>query len=362
MARSLCVVGHLMLPLLAGTSEPVVGGAEVQSFHLAEELHRRGWRLEFLVCALGDGGPGEENTPLGTARRIVRRRLHKTLVDKLHEKRALFDAVRTTDADLVFERAVWDADVAALACRLRHRPFVYGLASDRDAVALPRWSRRRNVLRWSSAIVAQTAAQRDWVRRYGRDATPIPSGFPVPVWNAAPRDEVLWVGTLRTLKRPDVFLDLAAAFPEHRFVLCGGPGEDAALAARVAARAAGLANVRFEGFVPYREIHHRFARARVLVNTSTYEGFPNTFVLAWLHGAAVLSLGVDPDGRLEGDGLGVVTADPGALRAALGRLLTDDAHVTALTTRARTHAERVHDVRQVASLYEELFESVLRGR
>jgi glycosyltransferase involved in cell wall biosynthesis len=359
MARSLCVVGHLMLPLLASTNDPVVGGAEVQSFHLAEELVRRGWRLEFLVCAMGGESRGRQETPLGTVRRLYKRRVRKSLGDKLDEKRSLFEAVRRTDADLVFERAVWDADVAALACRLRRRPFVYGLASDRDAVALPRWSRRRNVLRWSSAIVAQTVSQRDWVRRYGRDATCIASAFPLPEWSTAARDEVLWVGTLRALKRPEFFLDLAAAFPEQRFVLCGGPGEDAALAARVAERAEGLTNVRFEGFVPYRDIHRNFARARVLVNTSTYEGFPNTFVLAWMHGAAVLSLGVDPDGLLERSGLGIVTTDPAALRSELGRLLADDARRETLVTRARAHAERVHDVRRVANDYEALFESVL---
>src|SRR5262245_20190057 len=130
MAPSLCVVGHLMLPLLAGTDEPVVGGAEVQSFHLAEELARRGWRLSFLVCGHGAAEPPLRPTPLGPAHVIFPRRLRKSPRDKLHEKRALFDAVLRSEADLVFERAVWDADLAAIACRLRHRPFVYGLASD----------------------------------------------------------------------------------------------------------------------------------------------------------------------------------------------------------------------------------------
>jgi glycosyltransferase involved in cell wall biosynthesis len=349
-----------MLPLLTGTSDPVVGGAEVQSYHLAEELGRRGWRLEFLVCALGGESRGRRETPLGSARLLYRRRLRKTLADKLDEKRSLFEAVRRTAADLVFERAVWDADVVALGCRLARRPFVYGLASDRDAAALPRWSRRRNVLRWAGAIVAQTQVQRDWIRRYGRDATCIASGFPVPEWNSAARDEVLWVGTLRALKRPQLFLDLAAAFPDQRFVLCGGPGEDEALAAQVAARAAGLANLRFAGFVPYRDIHRYFSRARVLVNTSTYEGFPNTFVLAWLHGAAVLTLGVDPDGMLQRHGLGVVTGDPEALRRALGRLLRDDGERASMVARAREHAVRSHDVRRVADAYEAVFDAVLR--
>ena len=350
-----------MLPLLAGTPEPVVGGAEVQSFHLAQELHRRGWRLSFLVCSLDGAESGVRSTALGPAHVLFPRHPVKHLGVKLHEKRALFGAVLRSRADLVFQRAVWDADLAALAARWRGRPYVYSLASDRDVVALPKWSRRRNVLHLARSVVAQTESQREWARRDGVDARVIASGFPVPAWNPAPRADVLWVGTLRDLKRPDLFLDLAAALPSHSFVLCGGAGEDTSVAARVAARAAALPNLRYEGFVPYAQMAVRFARARVLVNTSTYEGFPNTFVLAWLHGAVVLSLGVDPDERLSRDGLGVVARDPRDLAAALGALLADEARCAALAARARAHAERQHDIRTVANDYEAVFEAALGG-
>jgi len=362
MTGSVCFVGHLMLPLLSGTTEPVVGGAEVQSFHLAEELHRRGWRLSFLVCSLDDAPETVRSTRFGPAQVLYRRRLPKTLRMKLEEKRALFAAVRRTEADLVFQRAVWDADVAALAAHQRGIPYLYALASDRDAVDLSRWSRRRNVIRWASRVVAQSELQRSWVRRYGRDAPVLPAGFPIPPWTDAPRDIVLWVGTLRALKRPEIFLDLAAAFPAQRFVLCGGPGEDPAVAAAVARHAAGLPNVTWAGFVPYTAIAAWFARARVLVNTSTYEGFPNTFVLAWLHGAAVLSCGVDPDGVLAQGGLGVVAADPAALRTALGNLLADDAAHATLTARARAHAVGHHDIAAVTTAYEQQFEVLIRNR
>lgn len=359
MPGSVCIVGHLMLPLLTGSREPWIGGAEVQSLHLAEELHRRGWRLSFLTCARA-GDHGDVPTRLGPARLLYERRTQKHLADKVREKRATFAAVRRQAADLFFQRAVWDADVVAAAARLSRRPFVYALASDRDAVALPRWSRRRNVLRWASDVVAQTELQRDWLARYGRSGRVIPSGFPLPPWDAAARrDTVLWVGTLRALKRPQQFLDLAAAVPGERFVLVGGPGEDASLARDLERRAASLPNVEFAGFVPYAAMAPHYARARVLVNTSTYEGFPNTFVLAWLHGAVVLSLGVDPDGLLEQHGLGVVAGDAAALEGELRALLHDEPRRRDIAVRARRHAAGRHDIRRVADAYEEVFEPLL---
>ena len=357
MPRSICFVGHLMLPLLRGTNEPVVGGAEVQMFHLAQELVHRGWDASFLVCGLAPTDRGWIDTPLGPAQVLYPRRARKTGAQKLHEKRALYAAVRATGAGLVFQRAVWDADVAALAARARRVPYVYSLASDRDAVQLPRWSRRRNVIRWATRVVVQSSLQQDWLRRYGRQSTPIASGFPVPPTPAAAPAEVLWVGTLRALKRPELFLDLAAAFPAHPFVLCGGPGEDPELARHIERRAATLPNVRFEGFVPYARMAAHYARARVLVNTSTYEGFPNTFVLAWLHGAMVVSMGVDPDGWLTRGGLGAVGRDATELRRLVGRALEDPAWATTTGARARAHAVQQHDIRHVATAFESVFES-----
>jgi len=354
MTGSICIVGHLMLPLLTGGDAPVVGGAEVQLLHLAEELHRRGWRTSFLVCALEAGTPPVVATALGPATVLYQRRLPKTIAMQVHEKRATWNAVRGLTTDIVFQRAVWDADLIGLGARSRRIPYVYSIASDRDVVATPRWSRRRAVLRHADVVVAQSATQRAWVTRStGRDAVTIPSGFPLPAWDpAAPRDDVLWVGTLRALKRPEAFLNLAAAFPAQRFVLCGGPGEDPTLANQIASRAASLPNVRFEGFVPYPQMAARFARARVLVNTSTYEGFPNTFVLAWLHGAVVLSMGVDPDGALSRHGLGIAAADESGLHAALGALLANEAGMRERAARARRHAEATHDIRRVTDAYE----------
>jgi glycosyltransferase involved in cell wall biosynthesis len=364
MPPAICFIGHLLLPLLRDGDAPVVGGAEVQMFHLAEELHRRGWRTSFLVCALDATTPDVVATRLGPATVLYRRRLPKSLAIRVHEKLATWRHVRAlSGVDFLFQRAVWDADVVALAARARRIPYLYALASDRDVVATPRWSRRRAVLQLANALVAQTELQREWVARStGRRAVTIPSGFPVPRWNAtAPRDEILWVGTLRALKRPEVFLDLAAAFPAHTFVVCGGAGEDPRLAADIARRAATLRNVRFEGFVPYRRMAAHFERARVLVNTSTYEGFPNTFVLAWLHGAVVLSMGVDPDGSLQRHGLGIATANATQLQDALAALLADEAGCRARAERARHHAVRVHDIGAVADAYERVL-AALRPR
>ncbi len=52
------------------------------------------------------------------------------------------------------------------------------------------------------------------------------------------------------------------------------------------------------------EINRILGESHILVNTSDYEGFPNTFIQAWLHEVPVVSLHVDPDDLLTRRGLG----------------------------------------------------------
>jgi glycosyltransferase involved in cell wall biosynthesis len=106
--------------------------------------------------------------------------------------------------------------------------------------------------------------------------------------------DFLWVSRCVAMKRPDLFLDLVEAMPGHSFeMIC--PPQDRELYERIAARAAALPNVRFLESVPYSKVQRHYDRARVFVNTSEWEGWPNSFIQAGLGRAALLSLAVNPD-------------------------------------------------------------------
>ena len=81
------------------------------------------------------------------------------------------------------------------------------------------------------------------------------------------------------------------------------------------------ANVRIVEQVPFGDSDGLFREAYALVNTSVFEGFPNTFLQAGKYGVPVLSLQVDPDGFLAASGCGAVAGgDPTRLAAQLEAL------------------------------------------
>ena len=121
--------------------------------------------------------------------------------------------------------------------------------------------------------------------------------------NATKDVDFLWVSRCIALKKPNLFLDLAQAIPTARFVMIAPP-EDRALWESVSDRAAKLSNVEFLERVPYREVQGYFDRAAVFVNTSDFEGFPNSFIQMGQGGGTILSLSVDPDGLLTDYGAG----------------------------------------------------------
>ena len=117
--------------------------------------------------------------------------------------------------------------------------------------------------------------------------------------------DLLWVSRCQQLKRPHFFLDLVEALPHARCtMIC--PCEDKELWNSVAGRAAKLPNLQFIEKVPYHEIQEYYDQARAFVNTSTFEGFPNSFIQSGMGHVALLSLCIDPDGMIQVFGSGIL--------------------------------------------------------
>ena len=123
----------------------------------------------------------------------------------------------------------------------------------------------------------------------------------------------------------------------------------------IAAAAARLPNVTMLGHIPYEAIGALFARSRVFLNTSSVEGFPNTFLQAWIRGVPVVTF-FDPDRLVRQQRLGLAVDSLADMSAALARLLGDEGEREALGARARRFAQAQFSPAHVARHYLDLLE------
>jgi len=361
-ALSVCFVAPHAWAALSGDPDIAeIGGAEVQQAMLARLFAANGTRVS-MICL--DHGQPSRAAPGGvTVHKAFRREAGLPVLRFLHPRlSSMWQALREADADIYYYRSssMW-LGVLTEFCRRHGRRSVYAGASDKDFVpdiggqvryARDRWLYRRG-LAAVDAIVAQNEAQRASCRAtYGRDAVVIPSCYVPPGTRAAGAPEcVLWVGMIHENKRPEMLLELAARLPHRRFVAIGGPRPGSqAYYERVRGRASALPNLELTGFLPLAQVEPWFDRARVLVNTSSYEGMPNTFLQAWSRGVpTVATVEVGPT-RLAGD------AD--ALAAEVEKLFDDSCWQQASKT-ARAYFRRNHSSAEVLERYGRLFRELV---
>lgn len=265
-----------------------------------------------------------------------------------------------------------ETGLLAAFCRRHHRKFVFAAASDTDfdlkRAFIPTWRDRllyRYGLRRADAIITQTESQRALVRQnFGLEAQLIPNCWaeePTAPKPLAEPDGVLWVSTVRTWKRPGLFLDLAERLPEVRFVMVGGPAfGEADLYEHIEQRARSIPNLSFVGFVPFGEVGRYFDRAALVVNTSEpKEGFPNTFLQAWCRGLPVVSC-FDPDGIIQRQQLGLTVNNLDTMRHGVLKLLHDPDLYGQLQRNVLQYFQANHRLERLGPRYEALFSGLMR--
>jgi glycosyltransferase involved in cell wall biosynthesis len=357
-----CFVAPTTWPVLArDRAIEVVGGAEVQQSMIAPALARRGYRVSMICHDYGQPDGTEVDG-------VTIHNMHKPdegvpVVRFFHPRlTSLWSALARADADVYYQRsaAVWTGFIAAF-CRRHGRASIYAGASDVDFVPGRqeiRFARDRRIFEWGlrrvDRVVVQNPAQEEALRtHYGREGALIPSCYiPCAGAHADSAGYVLWVATMRPPKQAEKLLEIARLLPQHRFVMVGGP--DPALRSYCeglleAART--LPNLEATGFVPYAEVERYFNGARVFLNTSSYEGFPNTFLQAWSRGIPTVGF-FDTGSRRAGEPPYDLVDDVPQAARAIDRLMRDDVHWQRASQRSAAHFRECHSTDAVISMYE----------
>jgi glycosyltransferase involved in cell wall biosynthesis len=304
------------------------GGAELQTVLLASGLARRGVRVGHIVL------PVEDLQPVEPGLQLVERPdtdEHSRVRVPL-EIREIWRSLRRADPAVVVVRGSGGYVIPVTAWSVvNRRPLIFASSSDLD-FDLHRPDRSRlNLLAYSTAarrasrLVVQTETQRGLAAKTFPKLVSrvIPSLAETSSPTDAEPEYFLWADRVTRYKRPDAFLDLAAAMPEGRFRMIASPTRETSpeLWQTIEERAAGLPNLELLSRLSRPELLAQIPAAVALVKTSEAEGMPNTFLESWARGVPVLSLSVDPDARIAEHGGGFVAGGSAETFAAEARRL-----------------------------------------
>jgi glycosyltransferase involved in cell wall biosynthesis len=350
-ARKICIVGLDSYGMLSGEGDSrYIGGEAIQHVLLARAWRDLGHDVSMIVH---DDGQGARRQHEGITALASHTRNGGIPGLRFFHPRAskLLSTLMAADADIYYQSPAGTyTGFTGWVARSLGRQFIFRVASDSDCETehgrLEFWRDRKLYnfgLRRAHLVAAQTQHQSRMLREnHGIDAPVVNMMVEVPRSGAPVHKDidVLWVSNFRALKRPELALELARQLPHVRFTMAGGPMPGGQIYYEdMLAAAARLPNVTMLGAVRYREIGSLFDRAKIFLNTSAIEGFPNTFLQSWIRGVPVVTF-FDPDGLVQRLPLGRVATSLDDMREAIRGLMEIDVDRQLLGRRARDFAMR----------------------
>jgi len=229
------------------------------------------------------------------------------------------DVYSNVDADIycVFGNGDLAAEVA-LFCKKNGKKFVLFLASDIDisnrikrySFSIDKYGSNSHLcfyaIQHADLIVCQTEFQKNRLNElFHKTGFQISNPISLLHFEDIPhiRKYALWVGKSDNTKQPYLLLELARAYPHTQFCLIMNPSNQIIHHDIITNLPQ---NVELIEYVPYQIIEKYFANSFIFINTSKFEGFPNTFLQAGKYGVPILSYNVDPDNFIENYKCGVV--------------------------------------------------------
>jgi glycosyltransferase involved in cell wall biosynthesis len=366
---SICFVAPNAYSIIArDTNIKIVGGAELQQSLLAKALVKKGYQVTMICMDHGQ----KDNLEIDGARIIKAYRpdagipgfrfFHPRLT-------SIWRSMKRANADIYIQScAGMLTGVVTAFCKLNNKKSIFYAASDNDFIKVPYhikyyrdlWLYQYGV-KYADKILIQNSNQRLQCKlMYNRDSVQVPNIYALPESaNNDPNGYILWVSTIRQLKRPELYVELAKSFPQYQFKMCGGvsSGEET-LYDEIKIQADSLANFDFVGFVPYSQVDPYFDGARLVINTSDFEGFPNAFLQAWARKIPTVSF-FDCGARADDKPVGFIVDSLAGMRNVVEKLMTDDEGWQANGVRCQAYFAENHSIEYAIDLYMDIFASTL---
>ncbi len=199
--------------------------------------------------------------------------------------------------------------------------------------------------------------QDELYKNYGIKSVVIRSGHPIPKkpFKKEYPPIIMWISSLKEVKRPEIFLEIAKNLRDLNVAfLLIGPGNY--MKKEIIKFSMKQKNFSFINGVPTGNDNYYYEKASLVVNTSIYEGFPNTFIQAWLYEVPVISLNVDPDNVISNNKLGFhAKGNIDQLIKKIKELINEPNKLKKMAKRSRNYAIENHDIIKTAKKYYKIY-------
>ncbi len=297
-----------------------LGGAEIQVKYIMDYLRSHTTHELSYICRKTSMSNEEEmpiykidfDNPVGKRFKIA-------------DRSRILKLLKQIQPDVIYTRVSSGyVGIASEYCQQYDCKLVYHIAHVEDVVPysptsigkLPKFFERMlyiKGLKKADAVIGQATYQDELLKQhYGKNCKAIiPNFHPLPEavqgLDPAAKKKILWIANLKESKQPEAFLKMAAAFSDCKdleFIIIGALQQKKY--ETLPEQVASLPNVCYLGQKPIDEVNQLLEQAYVFVNTSMEgsEGFPNTYIQAWLRKVPVLTLHIDPDNIIQELGLG----------------------------------------------------------
>jgi glycosyltransferase involved in cell wall biosynthesis len=364
----ICFIAPNAYPLITKTKPNNVIGPDLDQVTIAEALHHDGYEISFITYYDNDF-KGKE--------------FHNMSLIKMHDPNSkinifskvfnIWKSLKKADSDIYFHYGDF-MGLTSIFAFINGKKSVYRIGSDffvnkgivKEKIREFSNSKFsiRSIGNWidiklADAVCVQTEYQYNQLKQnYGKKGIIIKNHIKLKNYIEKKPEKfiALWVGSIAEVKQPQLFLKLAKKLPKISFWMIGGSIDQ--LDEKFIKCSKDLGNFKFFGAIPPSEIDEYYKKASVLINTSIFEGFPNSFIQAWMYYSPVISLNADPDGIITQKNMGFHSKSYEQLEKDLEILVENKDLRIEMGSNGRNYVFKEHDIVLIAHKYKTLIDKL----
>jgi glycosyltransferase involved in cell wall biosynthesis len=173
------------------------------------------------------------------------------------------------------------------------------------------------------------------------------------------KNQIIWVGNFKKLKRPEIFIELAKEVLKSniglRFFMIGSPALNLPkYQNELEQKIKKNDNLIWLKKQPIEVVNEYIEDSKIFINTSKWEGFPNTYIQAWMRETPTITLSCDPDNLIKNYQLGLHSKNFEKMVKDITSLLQDDDKRKFYGQNAKNFAFKFHSMKNLDDLVESI--------